>query len=59
MERELAAMTKERDEARARVKRLEEAGDVVEDAAHSVQDWSGTRLGDALDIWTQAKEAKP
>ena len=43
----------------ARIKRLEEAGQKVEDAAYSVQDWSGTALGDALDELNKAKEAKP
>ena len=42
-----------------RIKRLEEAGQRVEDAAYSIQDWSGTALGDALDELEKAKEAKP
>ena len=52
LERELNA-------ANDRIKRLEEAGQKVEDAAYSVQDWSGTALGDALDELNKAKEAKP
>lgn len=42
-----------------RIKRLEEAAQRVDDAAHSIQDWSGTVLGDALDELNKAKEAKP
>ena len=42
-----------------KINRLEEAGDAVEDAARSVQDWGGTHLGDALDNWIKTKEAKP
>ena len=42
-----------------KINRLEEAGQRVDDAAHSIQDWSGTVLGDALDELNKAKEAKP
>jgi hypothetical protein len=49
LERELNA-------ANNRIKRLEEAWDDVEDAAQSIQDWSETRMGDALDNWRKAKE---
>lgn len=42
-----------------RIKRLEEAAQRVDDAAHSIQDWSGTVLGDALDELNKAKESKP
>lgn len=52
LERELNA-------ANERIKRLEEAGQRVDDAAHSIQDWSGTVLGDALDELNKAKEAHP
>ena len=52
LERELNA-------ANDRIKRLEEAVQRVEDLAHSVQDWSGTALGDALDELNKAKETKP
>ena len=45
--------------ALARIRRLEEAVQRVEDAAHSIQDWGGTVLGDALDELEKAKEAKP
>ena len=52
LERELNA-------ANERIKRMEEAVQRVEDLAHSVQDWSGTALGDALDELNKAKETKP
>ena len=39
-----------------KINRLEEAGQRVDDAAHSIQDWSGTVLGDALDELNKAKE---
>jgi len=42
-----------------KINRLEEAGQRVDDAAHSIQDWSGTVLGDALDELNKAKEDKP
>ena len=45
--------------ALGKINRLEEAGQRVDDAAHSIQDWSGTVLGDALDELNKAKEAKP
>lgn len=57
--REVQLLTKRLDEARERIKRLEEARQRVEDTAHSVQDWSGTALGDALDELNKAKEDKP
>lgn len=46
-------------ELKRRIQRLEEAGQRVDDAAYSIQDWSGTVLGDALDELNKAKEAKP
>ena len=52
-------MAKENEALKGRIKRLEDAGQKVEDAAYSVQDWSGTALGDALDELNKAKEAKP
>jgi len=52
-------LKKENDVLKQRIKRLVEAGQIVEDAAHSVQDWSGTALGDALDELNKAKEANP
>lgn len=52
LERELNAVNQ-------RIRRLEEAWQRVEDTAHSVQDWSGTALGDALDELNKAKEDKP
>ena len=42
-----------------KINRLEEAGQRVDDAAHSIQDWSGTVLGDALDELNKAKEDNP
>ncbi len=42
-----------------RIKRLEEAGESVNDAIMSVQDWNGTHVGDCLDAWRKAKEANP
>ena len=42
-----------------KINRLEEAGQRVDDAAHSIQDWSGTVLGEALDELNKAKEDKP
>ena len=39
-----------------KINRLEEAGQRVDDAAHSIQDWNGTVLGDALDELNKAKE---
>jgi predicted nucleic acid-binding Zn-ribbon protein len=41
------------------IRRLEEAGESVNDAIMSVQDWNGTHVGDCLDAWNKAKEAKP
>ncbi len=41
------------------IKRLEEAGESVNDAIMSVQDWNGTHVGDCLDAWRKAKEANP
>lgn len=52
-------LQKENEALLQHIKRLEEAGDEVEDTAQSIQDWSGTRMGDALDNWRKAKEAKP
>ena len=52
IERELNA-------ANERIKRLEEAGESVNDAIMSVQDWNGTHVGDCLDAWRKAKEANP
>ena len=52
-------LRRENKELKQRIKRLEEAGQRVEDAAYSIQDWSGTALGDALDELNKAKEAKP
>jgi hypothetical protein len=43
------------EQAQERVRRLEEAGDAVEDAVQSVQDWNGTYVGECLDAWTKAK----
>jgi len=42
-----------------RIKLLEGAGESVNDAIMSVQDWNGTHVGDCLDAWNKAKEAKP
>lgn len=42
-----------------RIKRLNEALEKVSDAAYSIQDWSGTALGDALDELEHVKESKP
>lgn len=55
----VSELAKRHTEVLARIKRLEEAGERVEDAAYSIQDWSGTALGDALDELIKAKEAKP
>jgi hypothetical protein len=41
-----------------RIKLLEEAAESVNDAIMSVQDWNGTHVGDCLDAWNKAKEAK-
>ena len=48
--REVQLLTKQRDEARERIKRLETAGD-----------WMAESLGHGLDVesWKLAKEAKP
>jgi hypothetical protein len=46
------------EQAQERVKRLEEAGDAVEDAVQSVQDWNGTYIGECLNEWAKAKAAK-
>ena len=45
---------KELEEAKQRIKRLEEAGDKIVEAGWSVQDWSGMCV-----VWAKAKEAKP
>jgi len=42
-----------------RVKRLEDAADNMIDAVYSVQDWSGTRVGDCAEELEKAKEANP
>jgi hypothetical protein len=42
-----------------RVKRLEEAADNMIDAVYSVQDWSGTRIGDCAEELEKAKETNP
>lgn len=42
---------------KAKVKRLEEAADNMIDAVYSVQDWSGTRIGDCAEELEKAKEA--
>lgn len=55
----VAELYKGAEEQKRRIKRLEEAAQRVEDAAHSIQDWGGTVLGDALDELEKAKEAKP
>ena len=49
----------ENEALKERIKRLEEVAERVSNAAHSIQDWSGTVLGDALDELEKAKEAKP
>ena len=57
--KDAAKLERELNAANAKIKRLEEAGQRVDDAAHSIQDWSGTVLGDALDELNKAKEDKP
>jgi hypothetical protein len=48
--RENQLLTKQRDEARERIKRLEEAGDrAIENSYYP----------DRVKVWTEAKEAKP
>lgn len=47
LERELTA-------ANARIAELKKAGDELHDALWSVQDWNGTRVGDAADDWCRA-----
>lgn len=51
-------LVKENQRLHDRIKRLEKAGESVNDAIMSVQDWSGTHVGDCLDAWHKAKEAK-
>ena len=59
LERKLAATRHYLSVVSERVKRLEEAGESVDDAIMSVQDWQDTRVGDCLDAWRKAKETKP
>jgi hypothetical protein len=61
LERELAAVTAERDRLRERVERLEEAGDNLDDriACGCGVDGPCTSCRGASDAWTKAKEAKP
>jgi hypothetical protein len=56
---EMKRIERELTTAQDRIKRLEEAGESVNDAIMSVQDWNGTHVGDCLDAWRKAKEAKP
>jgi hypothetical protein len=56
MERELAAVTQERDALAARVKRLEEAGDAL---AWAVEEYGIPHRSQMPAIWRKAKEAKP
>ena len=58
-EEKIEELERQLNAANAKIKRLEEAGQRVDDAAHSIQDWSGTVLGDALDELNKAKEDKP
>ena len=53
LERELNAVTKERDAANARIKRLEAAGDAILNANNDDEQY------EAMKQWRKAKEAKP
>jgi hypothetical protein len=57
---ENARLTKERDDARERIKRLEEAGDeIIWAFCPASVSMMTERESDALKLWNQAKEAKP
>ena len=56
---EVQLLTKQRDEARERIKRLEEAGDALRQASRECCDYCVEHIGDALVEWRKAKEAKP
>jgi cytochrome c556 len=57
MERELAAVTQERDALAARIKRLEEAGDTMASAYRQI--CYDAYDDQQVDNWFKAKEAKP
>lgn len=63
LERELAAMTAERDRLRERVRRLEEAGDsllaaMLTPESEDYSSWA-CKQADARNGWTAAREAHP
>jgi hypothetical protein len=44
---------------KARIATVNKAADALIDAIHSVQDWSGTRIGDCAEALDAALEAQP
>jgi uncharacterized protein YkuJ len=51
-------LERELNEANAKIKRLEEAGDNFIDSACAIRDWDGEDLFGLRNFWIKAKEAK-